>query len=55
MDAGAAAAVGKPTETLTPEVFERVFGWPVARADWRGVPQFVPLRREERETREKRE
>jgi iron complex transport system ATP-binding protein len=49
MDAGAAVAVGKPTEVLTPEVFERVFGWPVARADWRGIPQFVPLRGEERE------
>jgi iron complex transport system ATP-binding protein len=48
MDAGAAVAVGKPAEKLTPEVFERVFGWPVARTDWRGVPQFVPLRAEER-------
>jgi ABC-type hemin transport system ATPase subunit len=48
MDAGAAVAVGKPDEVLDPEVFERVFGWPVARADWRGVPQFVPLRLGER-------
>lgn len=55
MDAGAAVAVGRPTEVLTPEVFERVFGWPVAQLDWRGVPQFVPLRAEERERREERE
>jgi iron complex transport system ATP-binding protein len=52
MDAGAAVAVGRPTEVLTPEVFERVFGWPVAQTDWRGVPQFVALRVKEREERE---
>jgi len=49
MDAGAAVTVGKPADVLTPEVFESVFGWPVARTDWRGVPQFVPLRTEEQE------
>jgi len=49
MDAGAAVAVGKPEQVLSPRVFEQVFGWPVARADWRGVPQFVPLRVGERE------
>jgi iron complex transport system ATP-binding protein len=47
MDAGAAVAVGKPEEVLSPQVFEQVFGWPVAQADWRGVPQFVALRRGE--------
>jgi len=48
MDAGAAVAVGKPTEVLTPEIFERVFGWPVGLVEWRGIPQFVPLRVEEK-------
>lgn len=49
LDDGRAAATGPPSEVLTPEVFERVFGWPVAKTDWRGVPQFVPLRSNERE------
>jgi iron complex transport system ATP-binding protein len=49
MDSGSAVAIGSPKEVLTPEVFESVFGWPVARTDWHGVPQFVPLRAGERE------
>jgi iron complex transport system ATP-binding protein len=48
MFAGRAVAVGTPANVLTPGVFERVFGWPVALTDWRGVPQFVPLRAEEK-------
>ena len=46
MNEGKAAAVGPPTEVLTPELLARVFEWPVAMTDWRGAPQFVPLRRD---------
>jgi iron complex transport system ATP-binding protein len=49
LDNGRTAAVGEPEKVLTPEVFQSVFGWPVARTDWHGVPQFVPLRKNERE------
>ena len=44
LDEGRSAAGGPPADVLTPEVFERVFGWPVAGTEWHGVPQFVPLR-----------
>ncbi len=47
LDEGRTAASGEPDKVLTPEVFERVFGWPVARAEWHGMPQFVPLRASE--------
>lgn len=46
---GAAVASGPPGEVLTRDVLESVFGWPVEIAAWRGIPQFVPLRRSERE------
>ena len=47
LNEGRTAASGEPDKVLTPEVFERVFGWPVARTEWHGVPQFVPLRTSE--------
>ncbi len=50
LDGGVTAAVGEPTGVLTPEVFERVFGWPVAKNEWDGVPQFVPLRQRDRDS-----
>jgi iron complex transport system ATP-binding protein len=49
MEDGAIAAQGTPPEVLRREVLERVFAWPVEVEQWRGVPQFVPLKREERE------
>jgi iron complex transport system ATP-binding protein len=48
MDKGAACAVGPPADVLQRDVLENVFGWPVDVISWRGVPQFVPLRKEER-------
>jgi len=48
MQDGAIAAQGTPAEVLRRDVLERVFGWPVQVEQWRGVPQFVPLKREER-------
>jgi iron complex transport system ATP-binding protein len=47
MDRGGIAAQGTPAEVLRRDVLERVFAWPVAVVQWRGVPQFVPLKREE--------
>ena len=44
---GVAEAVGPPNQVITREVLEKVFQWPVAVADWKGVPQFVPLRTDE--------
>ena len=49
MDRGAACAIGRPNEVLTGDVLERVFDWPVTMTDWRGWPQFVPLRKHESE------
>lgn len=48
MEEGAIAAQGTPAGVLRREVLERVFAWPVEVKQWRGVPQFVPLKREER-------
>lgn len=47
LDRGAARAAGPPRDTLTRDVLEEVFGWPVEVGHWRGTPQFVPLRRRE--------
>lgn len=49
MDRGRARALGGPSQVLTREVLEGVFGWPVAMTQWRGVPQFVPLKSGETE------
>jgi iron complex transport system ATP-binding protein len=49
LDRGVATATGKPADVLTPDVIEQVFEWPVAQTEWRGIPQFVPLRRDERD------
>ena len=38
-------AVGSPAEVLTAELLGDVFGWPVERFDWNGMPQFIPVRR----------
>ena len=47
MDQGTACAIGRPNEVLTRDVLERVFDWPVTMTDWRGWPQFIPLRKDE--------
>ncbi len=47
MDRGHAAAVGPPNEVLTQGLLASVFEWPVAMTEWRGAPQFVPLRSDE--------
>ncbi len=47
MDQGTACAIGRPTEVLTRDVLESVFDWPVTMTDWRGWPQFIPLRKGE--------
>jgi iron complex transport system ATP-binding protein len=40
-----AVAVGPPEEVLTAELLGEVFGWPVERFDWNGLPQFIPVRK----------
>ncbi|MDH3570366.1 MAG: ABC transporter ATP-binding protein, partial [Gemmatimonadota bacterium] len=47
MDRGAARASGQPGDVLRKEILEEVFEWPVAVTQWGGVPQYVPLRRDE--------
>jgi iron complex transport system ATP-binding protein len=47
MDQGTACAIGRPNEVLTRDVLERVFHWPVTMTEWRGWPQFIPLRKDE--------
>ena len=47
VSAGRPHALGTPREVLARDVLEAVFQWPVAVADWKGVPQFVPLRVDE--------
>ncbi len=47
LDRGAVSAQGAPADVLRREVLERVFEWPVEVEQWRGTPQFVPLKREE--------
>jgi iron complex transport system ATP-binding protein len=44
LDRGRVAASGTPAEVMRRQVLEPVFGWPLAVTDWRGTPQFVPLR-----------
>ena len=48
IDRGEVLAMGPPAVVLTREAVERLFAWPVDLVHWRGVPQFVPLRRAER-------
>lgn len=48
MSDGAVRASGPPNEVLTRDVVEEVFEWPVEIEDRRGIPQVVPLRRNER-------
>jgi len=45
LDAGRAAAHGRPAEVLTRETVERVFAWPVAIQPFDDRPQMIPLRR----------
>ena len=45
MDRGAVRADGPPAAVMAPALLEDVFAWPVAVHDWRGAPQFVPLRK----------
>ena len=42
---GRVRAAGSPAATLTRDVLEDVFDWPVDVIEWRGAPQFVPLGR----------
>ncbi len=42
---GKAAVVGPPGEVLTADLLGEVFGWPVERFEWKGVPQFIPTRK----------
>ena len=44
LDRGRAAAIGAPAAVLDERLFESVFGWPVAKTEWHGIPQFIPLR-----------
>lgn len=45
MNKGEARAIGAPADVLTRDVLEAVFEWPVDMIDWKGVPQFVALRK----------
>lgn len=47
MNRGRVAAAGPPATALTRAVLETVFEWPVDAHPWRGIPQFVPLRKNE--------
>ena len=47
LDHGTPTAAGPPAEVLTRETLERLFGWPVDLVTWRGIPQIVPLRKDE--------
>lgn len=49
LDAGEVHAAGRPRDALTKDVLERVFAWPVEVIEWKGGPQFIPLKRRERE------
>ena len=48
MNKAAAVAVGPPVEVLTADLLGAVFGWPVERFDWDGLPQFIPIRKRSR-------
>jgi len=45
LDDGATMGLGRPADVLRREILENVFRWPIAMTEWRGIPQFVPLRR----------
>lgn len=45
LEGGQVRAAGRPADVLTREVLERVFQWPVDVIEWKGAPQFVPLRK----------
>jgi iron complex transport system ATP-binding protein len=45
LDHGMPRAIGVPREVLTRDVLEDVFEWPVAVQEWDGVPQFVALKK----------
>lgn len=47
MDRGVARASGPPDTVLRKTILEDVFEWPVAVTNWGGVPQYVPLRKDE--------
>jgi iron complex transport system ATP-binding protein len=49
LDRGTPVADGRPADVLTRDTLERLFGWPVDVVQWRGAPQVVPLRRDERD------
>jgi iron complex transport system ATP-binding protein len=50
---GRVVAAGAPAEALTDRVVARVFEWPVDVLMWRGTPQFVPVRRRDRDSAER--
>ncbi len=45
---GVVTAQGTPGDVLRSDVLEKVFGWPVATITWGTIPQFVPLKRDEK-------
>lgn len=48
LDRGRTVASGPPRTVLTRSTLEQVFQWPVETTDWRGIPQLIPLRKDER-------
>ncbi len=45
LDRGSVVACGTPADVFREEVLSRVFEWPLAVTQWRGVaPQMIPLR-----------
>jgi iron complex transport system ATP-binding protein len=48
LDQGQVVAAGTPREVLREELVSRIFGWPLAVAEWEGAPQLVPRRDDER-------
>ena len=47
LDQGRVVASGTPREVLQEEMVSRIFGWPLAVAEWEGAPQLVPRRVED--------
>lgn len=45
---GSVRAAGHPSVILSREVLQDVFDWPVDLFNWQGVPQFVPLVKDQR-------
>jgi iron complex transport system ATP-binding protein len=47
MHEGRLRAVGTPSDVLTSELVDAVFAWPMRIEHWRGIPQLMPLRKDE--------